>query len=250
MIELTNGRMSSVFFIKFANSNFSRKVIPSFAKKFQIDLTETREPVESFQSLHDFFIRELQAGIHQIDDSANSVISPVDAMIEEVGEIYETAPIIVKGQEYQIAEMLGSEALAAKYLGGTYIVCYLSPKDYHRIHAPVSGTVTHTDVLGRKSYPVNKAGMKYGNRPLSKNYRQITEIKHDQTYVTMVKVGAMVVNTIVRTHEANELAKGDEVAYFSFGSTVVLLFEKDHFKLDDRIKSPYPIRMGERIGVI
>ena len=64
--------------------------------------------------------------------------------------------------------MLGNEERAQRYAGGTYMVIYLSPSHYHRIHSPLSGSVTERFVLGRKSYPVNAAGMEYGKEPLSK----------------------------------------------------------------------------------
>ena len=51
--------------------------------------------------------------------------------------------------------MLGNEERATRYAGGTYMVIYLSPSHYHRIHSPLSGSVTERFVLGRKSYPVN-----------------------------------------------------------------------------------------------
>ncbi|MDV2887664.1 phosphatidylserine decarboxylase, partial [Alkalihalophilus pseudofirmus] len=103
---------------------------------------------------------------------------------------------------------------------------------YHRIHSPVDGTVTKQWTLGRKSYPVNKWGIKYGVRTLAKNYRVITEVKTVTGHVAIVKVGAMFVNSIETTYKGSELVKGKEMAYFTFGSTVVLLFEKGIFQVD------------------
>lgn len=74
----------------------------------------------------------------------------------------------IKGKRYSIVDMLGNEERAKRYAGGTYMVIYLSPSHYHRIHSPLSGSVTERFVLGRKSYPVNAAGMEYGKEPLSK----------------------------------------------------------------------------------
>lgn len=68
--------------------------------------------------------------------------------------------------------------------------------------------------------------MKYGKEPLAKNYRTITELKNEAGSLAMVKVGAMFINSIVITDESDELEKGQEFSYFSFGSTVVLLLKK------------------------
>jgi len=58
----------------------------------------------------------------------------------------------------------------------------------------------------------------------------------------------MFVNSITTTHKGTELKKGEEIAYFSFGSTVVLLFERDIFQLDANLKCPQEIKVGEKLG--
>lgn len=204
----------------------------------------------SYPTLHDFFIRELKPGSRKIDEAIESVVSPVDAVIEDIGKIKESSEIEVKGKIYSIEEMLGNHESLQKYLNGTYMIFYLSPSHYHRIHSPVSGTVTKQWTLGKKSYPVNKLGLKYGVRTLAKNYRMITEVKTDYGHVGVVKVGAMFVNSIETTHVGTELEKGREMAYFTFGSTVVLLFERGIYELDTTINTPADIRVGERIGVL
>jgi phosphatidylserine decarboxylase len=88
----------------------------------------------------------------------------------------------------------------------------------------------------------------YGVRPLSKNYRVITELKTDYGFMSVVKVGAMFVNSIEITHPQSELIKGEEMAFFSFGSTVILLFEKGIFQMDT-FQTPCEVKMGERIGI-
>ncbi|MGA9226249.1 MAG: phosphatidylserine decarboxylase, partial [Mesobacillus sp.] len=115
---------------------------------------------------------------------------------------------------------------------------------------PLSGAVTNQWTLGMKSYPVNKTGLRYGDFPLSKNYRKITEIRHKSGMTALVKVGAMFVNSIETTHNGEKLNKGEQMAYFTFGSTVVLLFEKNTFSLLPSIVTPYHIKYGERIGTL
>ena len=96
--------------------------------------------------------------------------------------------------------MLGNEERAQRYAGGTYMVIYLSPSHYHRIHSPLSGSVIERFVLGRKSYPVNAAGMEYGKNHCQ-NYRSVTEVNSDGEHMALVKVGAMFVNSIELLHE-------------------------------------------------
>ncbi|URM34029.1 phosphatidylserine decarboxylase [Cytobacillus firmus] len=249
LIELTNGRWTSGILQKFAQSNLSRRVIPSFSRIYNINESEMEKNLHEYPTLHEFFIRRLKEDARVTDESPDSAVSPVDAVIEDIGDIREDRIITVKGKNYSISEMLGANK-AGKYAGGTYMIFYLSPSHYHRIHSPVTGKVTDQWILGLKSFPVNKWGLKYGRETLSKNFRSITEVKHGDSAIAIVKVGAMFVNSIELTHEGDQLEKGKEMAYFTFGSTVILLFEKGKFQLEKSIKTPAQIKVGERIGTL
>ncbi|MBS4161597.1 phosphatidylserine decarboxylase, partial [Klebsiella pneumoniae] len=130
----------------------------------------------------------------------------------------------------------------------TYIIIYLSPQDYHRIHSPANGTLQRQYSLGSTSYPVNRIGLTYGKSPLTKNYRMISEFKHQYGSALLVKVGAMYINSIVMLQEAKEWRQGEEIAYFSFGSTVILLFEKGTFIPAGSLRSSLKVKMGEVLG--
>lgn len=249
-IELTNGRWSSAILKRFARSKFSRHFVPSFAKSYKINMEEMERDINDYETLHDFFIRKLKNDARSINQDHSAVTSPVDGVIEDTGQILPSATIEVKGKSYSISEMLGSDEKADHYLGGTYMIFYLSPSHYHRIHSPVSGRVVEQWTLGKKSYPVNKMGLKYGRRTLAKNYRSITEIEVLNHKIAVVKVGAMFVNSIELTHPNENLNRGMEMAYFTFGSTVILLFPKNHFSISPAIQTPHHIKMGEKVGDI
>jgi phosphatidylserine decarboxylase len=250
MIELTNGKWTSVILQRFARSKVSRFVVPSFARIYNLNQDEMEKGLHEYPTLHDLFIRTLKKEVRKVDQNADSVVSPVDAVIEDVGSINQSSEMVVKGKTYSIQEMLGSQESANKYLRGTYMILYLSPSHYHRIHSPIDGTIVQQWTLGSKSYPVNKMGLKYGVRTLAKNYRLITEVNTLFGQMAIVKVGAMFVNSIEKTHTGSKLEKGGEMAYFSFGSTVVLLFEKGIFELDSSIQTPKDIKTGEKIGLL
>ncbi|MGJ7921451.1 phosphatidylserine decarboxylase [Neobacillus sp. LXY-4] len=250
LIELTNGRISSLILKRFATSRLSRVIIPSFARVYNLNLMEMEKSLHEFPTLHDLFVRKLKEEARIHDPHPMSVGSPVDGVVEDIGEIGETSEITVKGKTYSISEMLGRQDALHKYLQGTYIILYLSPSHYHRIHSPIAGEIIDQWTLGKKSYPVNKLGLKYGRQPLSKNYRRITELKHQTGHLAVVKVGAMFVNSIELVHEGRKISKGEELAYFTFGSTVVLLFEKNTFKLAPELKTPTEVVVGTKLGEI
>lgn len=247
LIELTNGKWSSVLLSRFAQSKASRFLIPSFAKVYKINLNEMAHPIHEFSTLHDFFIRKLHIDAREIDKAENAVVSPVDAVLEDMGEITSELSLNVKGKQYSLLDMLGSEEKAQQYEKGTYLLLYLSPSHYHRIHSPLSGKIVGTWTLGDKSYPVNRYGLKYGRDTLSKNFRKITEVQHENGVAAIVKVGAMFVNSIETIHNGERIEKGEEMAYFTFGSTVILLFTKDSFK-PLKFETPKEMKVGERLG--
>lgn len=229
----------------------SRFVNKSFVKAYKINQEEMEKPLRQYKSLHELFVRNLKADARQINKESNSIISPVDGLIADIGEISSKCSFHVKNQYYSIVDMLGSAEKAKKYINGTYIILYLSPSDYHRIHTPVSGTVVGSWALGNKSYPVNETGLTLGKKPLTRNYRLITELEvHDRKRVAVVKVGALNVNSIHTTYETEQLKKGEEIAYFSFGSTVILLFEHDTLCVDENIHVPTYVKVGMKIGTL
>lgn len=249
-IELTNNKWTSLAIKKFSQSSMSRFLIPSFAKVYKVNVDEMEKDLSQYSSLHDFFIRQLKKDARTIHSDQSSVVSPVDSILEDMGTISNELMMIVKGKKYSIVEMLGKMDRAEKYMGGTYMIFYLSPGHYHRIHSPFTGTIIDHWTLGNFSYPVNRLGIKYGKKTLSKNFRKITEVKLFSGHAAIVKVGAMYVNSIKMTIHDTEITKGEEMAYFSFGSTVILLFEKDLFEPLDELQTPMPIKVGQIIGYL
>ena len=246
LIELTNGKQSSQLLQTIAKAKWSKRIIPSYMKIYDINLEEVSKKPQQFSSLHDFFTRELLTDARPVDESPYVYTSPVDAKVESFGRIEWDMTFLVKGKPYALEDLLGNKDRAAQYADGHFIVFYLSPSDYHRIHSPINGTVLRQYTLGQTSFPVNQLGLTYGKKPISHNYRLVTELKvaNDQ-HVALIKVGATFVNSIVLTNTTAHWQKGQEVGYFSFGSTVVMLFEKDAITFTDNVVQGSPIRMGE-----
>ncbi|MBS4194761.1 phosphatidylserine decarboxylase [Lederbergia citri] len=248
LIELTNGPFSAGLIKKLTHSKFSKYLIKSYARHYRINLEEMLEDINSYENLHHFFTRKLKDTVRLIDENPDSIVSPVDGVLEDIGKIEGNSTIIVKNKVYSISEMLGGNERSAKYSEGTYMILYLSPAHYHRIHSPIDAKIVDRYSLGSRSYPVNRLGLKYGNSTLSKNFRTVSELDHNGKLMAMVKVGAMFINSVEIINQGQKWKKGEEVAYFSFGSTVVLLFEKNSFKLNEDITVPSEIKVGQALG--
>lgn len=250
-VELTNGKTSSKVLKTVTASKLSKPFIRSYSKVYGINTAEVSKSVDSFSNLQQFFTRTLKEGARPIDEALDVYVSPVDAKVESFGVITDDCTLTVKQKPYSVADLLGSTKRAERYKNGSYIVFYLSPADYHRIHSPIDAHVVNQYVLGQKSYPVNQLGLSYGKKPLSHNYRLVTElVTENNHYSAFIKVGAMFVNSIELTNKSTVWQKGKEVGYFSFGSTVVMLFEEDAISFTDNVVQGQMIRMGERFAIM
>lgn len=244
-IELTNNRTTSKLLQLFATSKMSKHCIASYSKLYHIDMRDVVGPMNQFQSLQQFFTRELKEEARPIDAREQIVTSPVDGKIESFGDVTAAQHYVVKGKEYSLLDVFGNEDIASSYVGGQYIVFYLSPSNYHRVHSPVDGQLMRQYFLGSKSYPVNQLGLTYGKKPLSHNYRCVTELQTQCGKMAVVKVGAMFVNSIQLTEKKQQWTKGDEVGLFEFGSTVMVFFEKGKTSFTQNVQKDAIIRVGE-----
>lgn len=224
-------------------------LIPWFAKTYGIPVEDAEKHIREYISLNDFFTRRLKPGLRPIDPAPDTLVSPVDCLITGIGRIRDGVMINVKGQDYTVEELLNRSPRTVNYKDGFFLVLYLSPTDYHRIHVPVTGRILEKEYIDGKVYPVNDFGLTYMRRVLSRNERLVTYIRHEYGEVAVVKVGAMNVSGIQYVPSLPEqVERGGELAYFEFGSTVVLLLENGTFDPKEGLSLGDKIRMGEALG--
>lgn len=249
LTELSSRKAISRMTGAFAKSKLSRPLIRHFAKTYAIRIDDAEHPIQAYTSLNDFFTRRLKTGLRTPDTLEHTLISPVDALVTGFGDIQDGRHMMVKGQEYTVEDLLNRSPRTVNYKNGKFIVLYLSPSDYHRIHAPVSGKIVEKDAIPGKVYPVNEFGLRHMRKVLSRNERLVTYITHSYGEMAVVKVGALNVSSIRYADPLPpELSKGDDLAAFEFGSTVVLLTETGTFRFDPSIKLGQKVQMGQVIG--
>ncbi len=246
--ELTSSRFISSITGTFAKSKISKFMIPTFANIYNIKIEEAEMDLDQYPTLNSFFTRRLKPGTRVIDRNDQSLASPVDARITAVGEINDAKELIVKGQRYTPLEIINDFDDLQVNNFSHFIVLYLSPTDYHRIHAPVSGTwKSHLHVPGAV-YPVHDPALTHIRGVLKRNERLTTCIQSKFGEVAVCKVGAMNVSSIqYAVPIGTDLIKGGELAYFEFGSTVVL-FVSGNFNWDSTLVEGGRVRMGQAIG--
>ncbi|WHY72771.1 archaetidylserine decarboxylase [Fictibacillus enclensis] len=251
---------------KWGHSSFSRHIIKPYSALYKIDKEEIEKPLEEYPTFTAFFTRKLKEDARPISSGIDTLVSPVDGKVAQFGTITEGALIQAKGINYTVEQLLGcTSEISDKYEGGTFLTIYLSPSDYHRIHMPLPGKLTKATYLPGRLFPVNRIGVEHVQGLFTKNERLITYADTPAGEMVLVKVGAFVVGSVrvpYGEHSTNvkngraystelpdvPFEKGEEVGLFEFGSTVVLLFEKDHILLSDKIQPDAHLKYGEAIG--
>ncbi|MBM7116493.1 archaetidylserine decarboxylase [Archangium primigenium] len=244
-----------------------RAAIKTFAKMYKVDMAEAEHALEHYPTFAEFFTRGLKVGARTIDPGEKVVVSPVDGAVSQVGYSEHGRVLQAKDIHYSVGELLGDEAAAKPFHGGAWTTIYLSPRDYHRIHAPLGGTITGYAYIPGEFWPVNPASVKNKQSLFCVNERLITYLDTVAGKCAVVKVGATCVSRIkaayedVITHQgkpgkvhrydtAIAVEKGGELGRFEMGSTVILLFEPGRVKWAESLVPEAVVRLGSRIGEI
>jgi phosphatidylserine decarboxylase len=217
----------------------SRAITGVYSRAYCVNLDEAMPEPEPYASFDAFFTRPLRHGARHINSDA--VVCPADGKLSSCGRVDSGSRIFVKGQHYDVGELIGDARDAARYSGGEFAVVYLAPGDYHRVHSPVDGEVTLVRGMPGDLYPVNSIGERHIPQLFVRNHRAAIVIDTKGLgRVTVVMVGAVIVGRITVTalpgkpsvspgvHRVDpglRVTRGDEIGMFHLGSTAVVLLE-------------------------
>jgi phosphatidylserine decarboxylase len=236
-------------------------------RKFGVDMSEAAEPDPTrFLTFNEFFTRELKPGVRVPDPDPSTLLMPADGKVSQVGRIDAGRVFQAKGHSFTAAELLGDAALAAPYADGWFANIYLSPKDYHRVHMPWTGTLVETLHVPGRLFTVAPWGVAAIPGLFARNERLVCHFETDFGPMCSVMVGAMMVSGVESVWNGEEippyahrpvrrdwrghgitLARFAEMARFNYGSTVVLLFPRAAVELDP-LPTETVTRLGGRLG--
>lgn len=242
-----------------------------FIKQFKVDMSLALEPnLDSYASFNAFFTRALKDDARPIATDEKVLASPVDGAVSQLGEIKDGQIFQAKGRDYTLLELLGNDEEKARlFEDGSFATLYLSPRDYHRIHIPVDGKLTAMSHIPGRLFSVSPATARAVPRLFARNERVVAYFDTDSGPMAMVLVGAIFVASIetvwagevtppaghdIRNWQydaeipAHQFRKGDEVARFNMGSTVILLHAKDSIEWLNNIQPTDSIQMGQAIA--
>lgn len=221
------------------------------------------EDMFAYDSLNAFFTRALKPECRPFDEDKKNWLCPVDGSVSQAQAIRDGRIFQAKGQEYNLLELVGGdEDMAEIFQDGQFATLYLSPRDYHRIHMPTTGTLKHMQYIPGRLFSVATFVVNHIPRLFARNERCVCHFETEQGPMALILVGAINVSAIetvwhgLITGEAKRvkrfdysdqnivLNRGDEMGRFNLGSTVIVL-ATDKMSIDESMIAEAEIKLGQ-----
>ena len=243
-------------------------LIDTVTRKFNVDLGEAAEPdPKAYPSFNAFFTRALKPGARVADADPRALLMPADGHISQCGPIEDGRIFQAKGQSFTAAELLGDAAAAEPFRNGLFATVYLSPRDYHRVHMPWTGTLRETVHVPGRLFSVGTDAVANVPRLFARNERLVCYFDTDFGPMVSVMVGALLVSGVETVWSGEEIpaygtaitrkdyrGKGvtlerfAEMARFNYGSTVIVLLPPGVAELAPNLKAESPVRLGQALA--
>lgn len=245
---------------------WQRLIIRYYAYLYPINMAEALKPeLCAYPTLESFFIRHLKPECRPIVPDPAVIVSPADGLITAWGPIQRHSLVQAKGHVYTLSELLIAPELIAMMTHAHYLTIYLAPYHYHRLHMPYNGQLRTMTYVSGQRYSVNPKVLDQIPNVLTKNERIICTFDSDLGPFVIVMVGAMLVGHMHTawhgrvtassklhhwqyTKQTLVLNKGEEMGYFSFGSTVIVLFANQAVQPNANLKPRMNIQYGQPIA--
>jgi phosphatidylserine decarboxylase len=250
---------------------FKNWITHRFIQRFGVDMSEAAQPdPTAYPSFNAFFTRALRNGARPLANEVDAVACPVDGTVSQAGNVIEGRIFQAKGQSFTAMELLGGDAaLASQFDAGIFTTLYLSPRDYHRIHMPIAGTLKRMIHVPGRLFSVNPPTTRAVPRLFARNERVASVFDTAAGPMAVIMVGALNVGSI-ETVWAGEITpphshtlrvwdypdrnitldKGAELGRFNMGSTVILLFAANRARWESTLTADQSVRMGQRIATL
>lgn len=240
-----------------------------FLNCYDVNLNEAESAdLQHYDSFQNLFTRKLRPEARPIALGETVLVSPVDGSISELGDIQGSQILQVKGRYYEVADLLALKPHQDNpFDSGHFMTIYLAPKDYHRVHMPCEGMLTQTVYVPGRLFSVNEGSVARIPRLFARNERLICYFDSPTGPFALIFVAAMLVagihtqfaggivpnaskDTVSTDYASLPFAKGVELGYFCYGSTVILLFPKQQAQFLPPLAAGQSLRMGQAIGTV
>lgn len=251
------------------NKSWQQFLIKRYLKMFKVDLHQAqKQSAKEYRTLNEFFTRELLTAARPINFAHDVLVSPVDGQISQIGKLNSGQLLQAKGRTYEVKALLG-DSYESCFDEGAFTTIYLSPKDYHRIHMPLNGSVDNISYIPGRLFSVAPFCVENVSSVFAKNERVVCIFTTDIGKIALVLVGAINVAAIETTWEGlitpkrglqafnkqyeNEevyLEKGTEMGRFNMGSTVILITAAEKIEWLESCSAGTALNMGQKIATL
>lgn len=246
-------------------------LIERFIKQYGVDMSEAQEEDHQYYaSFNEFFTRPLKPDARPICDGEDEIACPADGSISQLGDIRDGRIFQAKGHHYDLFRLLGgNNEDALPFRNGRFATIYLSPRDYHRVHMPLDGTLLATHYIPGQLFSVNQTTAENVDSLFARNERLVCLFDTTAGPMAVILVGAMIVAGIEtmwsgqvapppRTVQSQRfdtpllvsLKKGEELGRFKLGSTVIVLFGENVIDFLPAFDAGTQTRMGEALATL
>jgi len=251
------------------NKTWKNLFINSIVSLYGVNMNEAKfQNPDHYASFNEFFTRELKDGVRPLATAADAIACPADGEVSQAGPISNGRIFQAKGHDYTALELLGGDAERAQaFANGSFATIYLSPKDYHRLHMPLTGTLREMVHIPGRLFSVNNTTVGAVPNLFARNERVACIFDTEAGPMALILVGAIFVSSVEtvwhgvvtppsisepRTwryqDDAPVLEKGMEMGRFNMGSTIIVLFGKDKTAWNQDLLAGKTLRLGEKIG--
>lgn len=246
-------------------------VLRRFAASYGINAAEAELGLEHYGTLQAFFTRRLRPGLRPLASGADAVVAPADGAVLDAGVVSAGRLLEAKGSAFSLSDLLADVELAAHLEGGCFLVTYLSPRDYHRVHAPVAGRITGWTHIPGRLFPVGSRSVAREPGLFARNERFVTVMDGPAGICALVMVAAVGVGHITASYDSEvathgkglvvrdvrrktlaqpvPVERGQELGVFNLGSTVIAVFAPGRVALSP-LRCEAVVKMGESVGRI
>ena len=248
-------------------------LIKYFIRLYRVDMNIAKQAdYRQYSSFNHFFTRELNNDARPIVADIECIASPVDGTISQTGLISDTDIFQAKGRLFNLTALLAAKPELSNYFrNGCFATLYLSPRDYHRIHMPIDGQLEEMIYVPGRLFAVNNSAARNIDQLFCRNERLIKIFDTVIGKMAIISVGALFVGSMetvwagqitpARKREISHwhyqhtgqnisLSKGEELARFNMGSTVILLFGPGRIEWSQALQPESPVKMGATLGKI
>ncbi len=251
------------------NKAWKNLFIKQIIRHYGVNMDEALEPdINAYRSFNDFFTRKLKPGARPLSTETNAIACPADGAVSQAGDITDGEIFQAKGKNFTATDLLGGDAVRAEpFNNGIFTTIYLSPKDYHRLHMPLTGTLREMVHIPGRLFSVNPATVNSVPRLFARNERVAAIFDTESGPMALILVGAIFVSSVETVwhgvvtppnissvqswqygDDAPTLKIGEEMGRFNMGSTIIVLFGKDKAKWDAEFTTEKSVKLGELIG--